>query len=97
MLYLTVDGMMSGTGIRDSVAGGYLDPVALGLSSDLVERLARWLHAYELAHYRQYESDIEVADLDQEGMEICRLVQEELPESKVKYFSSATLSETLLL
>ncbi len=61
-----------------------------------MDRIARWLHDYELAHYGQYENESEVAALDKEGMEICRLVREELPEAKIKYFSSATLHEVLL-
>ncbi len=54
MKYLTVDGMLSGTGIRDSVDGGYLSPKALGLSMHLTEKLARWLERYEHAHLMRF-------------------------------------------
>lgn len=93
MHYLTVDGMLSGTGIRDNVQGGYIAPVSLGLSAALVERIAQWLAQYEDAHFRQYPSEAEVDDLDVEGQTIARLVNEELPSSKVEYFSGATMSK----
>ncbi len=38
---LIVDGMLLGTGIRDAVAGGYLDPSEIGISNDLANRLKR--------------------------------------------------------
>jgi hypothetical protein len=47
MRYLTIDGMCSGTGIRDSVTGGYICPSELGLSEGLVARIDRWVKRYE--------------------------------------------------
>ena len=47
MRYLTIDGMLSGTGIRDSVNGGYLDATDLGISFALTEKLGHWLSRYE--------------------------------------------------
>jgi hypothetical protein len=89
MFYLTVDGMFSGTGIRDSIEGGYLDPGELGLSDDLIEKISKWLKLYENAHYMQYEDKAQVAKLDSEGIEICIMIRSALPDSKVEYYSSA--------
>lgn len=97
MHYLTVDGMYSGTGIRDSVEGGYIDPAALGLSAELVERISRWLTRYEDAHYEQYKDEEEVEALDLEGIEICKHLRCELPQAKVEYFSNAKMRGILQL
>ena len=51
---LIVDGMLSGTGVRDGVAGGYVEPNELGLSGPLTKRLNNWLRGFENAHYRQF-------------------------------------------
>jgi hypothetical protein len=91
MVYLTIDGMMSGTGIRDSVEGGYISPSVIGLSQSLQARITLWLTQYEEAHHRQYDDPQEVAELDTEGLSIVRIVRSELPESKVSYFSSAKM------
>jgi len=45
-----VDGMLSGTGIRDAVEGGY---VQLRISPALSNKLAAWLLKYEEAHFHQ--------------------------------------------
>ncbi len=55
MKYLTVDGMFSGTGVRDSVEGGYLNLQKLELSGQLIARISAWLSDYEDAHFMQYE------------------------------------------
>jgi len=83
--------MMSGSGIRDAVEGGYVKASALGLSKPLQERICRWLARYEDAHFRQYSVLEEVADLDSEGLEIAQLIRVELHGSKVEYFSSARM------
>lgn len=95
MRYLTIDGMMSGTGIRDSVEGGYLRPSDVGLSEELQRRLSAWLRRYEDAHYAQYEDRLEVAKLDEEGQAICAEVEAELRDAKVDYFSSADMKLVL--
>ena len=43
MRYLIVDGMLSGTGVRDAVSGGYVGLAELGLSQNAVEMIANWL------------------------------------------------------
>ena len=89
MRYLLVDGMMSGTGIRDAVEGGYLDPKDLELSEPLVRRISLWLLAYEEAHLEQYSDKDNIAALDAEGRKIRDQVREELPDAKVSYYSDA--------
>ena len=93
MKYLTVDGMLSGSGVRDTVDGGYISLDELGLSTDLCQKISRWLCRYEKAYLAGYQDRIEVADLDIEGVEIRRLIQSELPESKVVYFSDADMKQ----
>jgi hypothetical protein len=94
--YLTVDGMLSGTGLRDSVAGGYLEPLQLGLSDVLVERIGRWLAEYENGHYAGFEDRAETEALDKEGISISVEVQRELPQSKVEYYSHALQTKVRL-
>lgn len=89
MKYITVDGMISGTGIRDSVNSGYIDPDELGISNVLRNRISSWLERYKKAHYTQYKNLSEVEALDEEGIEICKLLKTEMPDSKVEYFSGA--------
>lgn len=96
MRYLTVDGMLSGTGIRDSVEGGYLNLEELGLSDQLVDRIFVWLSDYEDAHFMQYEDQLRVEKLDKEGIEICTILKKEIPDSKIEYFSSATMQKLIL-
>ena len=91
MLYLIVDGMMSGTGIRDAVEGGYVDPVDLGVSANLADRILRWLRDYENARYFQYQDENRVAALDAQGISIGRALQKELPDAKIEYYSNAEL------
>ena len=91
MRYLTVDGMLSGSGIRDSVGGGYLEPSELGLSGDLAERIVLWLRAYEDAHIAEFGDKTQNAKLDDEGFAICRLLEQELPDAKIEYFSNAEM------
>ena len=89
MSYLTVDGMLSGTGIRDSVAGGYLEPSQLNLSQSLVRQIERWLTQYEEAHYAGFSDRADAEKLDAEGIGIAQQIQRELPQSKVEYYSHA--------
>ena len=91
MHYFVIDGMLSGTGIRDSVAGGYIEPRTLGISDDLASQIVAWVKNYEVAHYTQFKDSSINSDLDQEGIEICKLLSAELPSSKVEYYSSAEM------
>lgn len=96
MRYLVVDGMLSGTGIRDAVEGGYLDLRELGLSQVLMKDMSRWLRRYEEAHYAQFNDQMEVATLDSEGLVLCKRLKEELPQSKIEYFSSGNMRKVHL-
>ena len=85
--------MLSGTGIRDSLTGKYLDPKEAGFSPELVQRIERWVIDYETAHYHQFNDETENQRLDQEGIEIARQAQLQLPETKVEYFSNAQMKK----
>lgn len=87
-----VDGMMSGTGLRNAVEGGYIYPEDVGLSTDLRSRLSVWLEAYKRAFMRSYDDEEEVRNLDEEGMEITRLVAEQLKGADVSYYSDANMA-----
>jgi hypothetical protein len=89
--YLIVDGMLSGTGIRDAVEGGYIDPEQLGISQEIIDDIASWLGRYEHAHYFQFADWEEVETLDREGMNLCKRLRTELVDSKIEYFSSAKM------
>ena len=95
MKYLTIDGMLSGTGIRDSVNGGYINPKDLGISCHLVEKISKWLREYKKAHYMQYNNKEHTDELDDEGILICCLIRKEIPNSKVEYYSDARMEVTL--
>ena len=93
MRYLIVDGMLSGTGVRDAVSGGYVLLAELGLSPSVVEVLTSWLARYEAAHYRQFDDPGEVTALDDIGLKLCDRLAQELPGSKVGYFSAARMEK----
>ena len=96
MRYLMVDGMQSGTGVRDPVCGGYVDLTELGLSPNVVEAIAIWLARYETAHYRQFDDAREVEVLDDIGLELRDRLARELPENKIGYFSAARMKKLKL-
>jgi hypothetical protein len=83
--------MLSGTGVRDPVAGGYLYTDELGIPEALAHRIANWLAGYENAHYFNYKDKAEIARLDHEGIEIAKQLQNVLPEPLVDYYSNAEL------
>lgn len=96
MRYLTIDGMLSGTGIRDSVAGGYIEPRELGLSDGLVAQINQWVKRYEQAHYLQFHDKNENDKLDQEGVAISCLVRDELPDVKIEYYSNVSMQKSII-
>ena len=90
---LVVDGMLSGTGIRNAHEGGYIEPNEIGVSAALCEEISSWLERYEDAHFHQYE-DAEInQSLDKEGIEIAVKLRSEIPNATISYFSSAELQE----
>jgi hypothetical protein len=97
MKYLTIDGMLSGTGIRDSIKGGYLKPEELKLTIVLQNKISNWLSRYEDEHYAQYEDTAIVADLDSEGLEICKALELEVTDSKIEYYSTAKMKKLIMV
>ena len=89
MRYLVVDGMFSGTGIRDAVGGGYLTADEIGISKSLSDKIVLWLSEYETEHYNSYSNTENVSRLDSIGISIAKQLQLELPESKIEYYSAA--------
>jgi hypothetical protein len=85
-----IDGMLSGTGVRDAINGGYVDPKSLGLSEALARNLAPWQARYEEAQFAGFPDDL-VAELDEEGVALASRFQEEQPGAKVGYFSSGLM------
>jgi hypothetical protein len=92
-LSLIVDGMLSGTGIRDANEGGYVEPNDIGISVSLCAEITDWLERYENAHFHQYEDAAVNQQLDKEGIEIARKLRVEMPRAKIGYYSSAELQE----
>lgn len=86
---IVIDGMLSGTGIRDALNGGYLEAHEIGISDALRHRLDKWLQSYAAAHFHHYTDQKTNEALDIEGVEIARLIKAELPSAKVAYFSNA--------
>ena len=88
---LVVDGMLSGTGIRDAVSGGYVDPLLLQISHDLVDRIADWVKEYENAHYYNFSNKEDIRRLDQTGMCLAQELAKQRPDAHVEYYSNAHL------
>lgn len=91
--HFIVDGMLSGTGIRDVNNGGYIDPSAIGVSFELRARITEWLERYEQAHFFQFENTEENEVLDEDGIKIARLLKAEFPDHQITYFSNAQLKQ----
>lgn len=89
--YLVIDGMLSGTGIRDQYETGYLEPQILGLSDETLSWLNEWRLRYADQHHHGYQDRKIVAELDAEGVNIARQIKHELPEAKISYFSDALM------
>lgn len=96
MRYLVVDGSLSGSGIRDQYEGGYLDPEELSLSTEVIERLNKWLSKYANEKYNGYSNESFIDELDREGKEIAASIKHELNDVKLQYFSDARLTKELV-
>lgn len=81
-----IDGMLSGTGVRDVLNGGYVEPSDLGLSTRLIARLSAWQKQYEETHFSGFPES-QVAALDVEGLDLTQAVREERRDLKIGYFS----------
>jgi len=90
MVDFLIDGMLSGTGIRDAINGGYVDASTLGLSNDFAKDLSAWQQRYEEAHFAEFPLE-EVIVLDREGKVLARRAAVELPERSFGYFSNGQM------
>lgn len=87
---LLVDGMMSGTGIRDAINGGYVELADLNLSESLAREIRDWQSDCRTVHIEGHPSD-RVSVLDEEGLSLMARVQAELPNKSVGYYSDGLL------
>jgi hypothetical protein len=92
---LVIDGMLSGTGVRDLERGGYIEPSALGLPSDLSLRIEKWVERYADQHYYQFKDEVAVNSLDAEGLLLAKCVGVALPASDIRYYSHAYMKYLL--
>ena len=92
MKYLVIDGLLHGTGIRDKNEGGYIKLDTLHLPDTLKIKIKSWLQKYEEEHYNSYSNAENINELDTLGVEIAKHIKS-IVNSKVTYFSSATLKE----
>ena len=97
MKYLVIDGALNGTGIRDKVRGGYVEPLSLLLSDVTIKKIENWLFKYENEHYNDFQDTSNIDRLDKEGKEIAFIVKMELGNSsKIEYFSSGNMTSHLV-
>jgi hypothetical protein len=88
--------MLSGTGIRDAVNGGYIELETLSISEELRAQMKLWLKEYEELHLEGYSDFIAVEKLDFEGIEICKSLKNEISDLKVEYYSDAKMEKFLV-
>jgi hypothetical protein len=93
---LLVDGMLSGTGVRDAINGGYLEPRELKLSADLSAALAAWVSEYRLLHMEGYVDAATIEHLDQAGRALATRLAAERRDHLVGYYSDALLQRIAL-
>ncbi len=89
-LYLVVDGMLHGTGVRDEYGEGYVELESLELTPLFIARIREWKENYEEQHFAGYNNKKKAEALDDEGILIAKALKKELPDSKLSYFSDAT-------
>ena len=80
--------MLSGTGIRDADAGGFIDPIELGLDGPTRKKIARWVTQYANAHYSNYADTNECRRLDAAGIALAEDMIKALSGVKVTYYSA---------
>ncbi|TPD73663.1 hypothetical protein [Flavobacterium microcysteis] len=91
MKYLILDGYLNGTGIRDGQNGGYIELSELGISSALQKKIKDWVLKYEAEFYNDYSDGAKVEILDNEGIDLVYQIKNELPNSKIDYYSDAKM------
>ena len=91
---LLLDGMLSGTGIRDAEKGGYLAPKAIGLSPSLTADVADWQRRYEDAHFAGFPASV-IASLDEDGLDVWsrRLMVQQPRASGRKRYGAGSIRE----
>lgn len=86
-----IDGMLSGTGVRDAVGGGYVALDAIGLSAQLAADITAWQKGYEQAHFAGFPESV-VAALDKEGLALASRARGELSDKRIGYFSNGRMA-----
>ncbi len=89
MKYLIVDAELGGSGVRSKYESEFIDLNQLGISDLLIQKICIWLIKYELEHYSGFEDRDIIDILDSEGQQIALMIQNELADSKVEYYSDA--------
>ena len=96
MRYLVVDANLSGTGIRDKYNGGYVSPLELNLSSNVINQIDLWLSRYENEHFDGFLNSDLINKLDTEGRDIAKKIKDELGDIKIEYFSAAKMTKEII-
>jgi hypothetical protein len=91
---LLIDGMLPGTGIRDAVNGGYVEPASLNLSGSLVNDIAEWQERYEACHFANFPIET-VTELDEEGVSLAARAAAALPGICVGYYSNGLMKRLI--
>lgn len=89
--YIIVDGCLHGSGLRNGLEGGYISPADIALDAVLQNELQEWLAEYETQYYENFQDAKTIDALDEKGTQIARALKASLPESKIEYYSAATL------
>lgn len=87
-----IDGMLSGTGVRDAINGGYVEPCSIGISELLASDLSAWQQRYESCHFQDFPAEL-VIELDAEGISLAARAAVELPNRKVGYYSNGLMKK----
>jgi hypothetical protein len=85
-----IDGMLSGTGVRDAARGGYVESASMGLSASLASDVEQWQQRYEDAHFAGFPAEL-VTDLDKQGIALTARADAELPDKSFGYFSNGLM------
>lgn len=85
-----IDGILSGTDVRDVTNGGYVDPISLGLSEQLGQSVSSWQAQCAEAHFAGFANE-RVTKLDKSGSALGSRIQNEPPDTEVGYFSNGLM------
>ncbi|GAA0651043.1 hypothetical protein [Brevundimonas lenta] len=88
--HFLIDGMLSGTGVRDGISGGYVEPGLIGISPSLVRDISAWQQRYEGCHFEGFPAEL-VSELDTEGMVLAVRAGAERPDLSIGYFSNGLM------